>query len=174
MALPRRSNAGAPASTSLPGSSLAGDDPLSLRIETSGVSILNESGRAISEVVNGAEMGPSSTGSPLPGGYLWWLMQARLPDSGNSSGSLAPWRRIAGAIPFRRPAVGAVRSVDEISFTELRALASEMREAGHDQESGVLAMAREIGLRKLSAISRNRLERAWASLVGHSDPNSGA
>ena len=66
-------------------------------------------------------------------------------------------------VRFRRPVDGTARSVDEISLTELRALASEMREAGHDQDSGVLAMAREIGLRKLSAISRIRLERAWSN-----------
>jgi len=67
------------------------------------------------------------------------------------------------AIRFRRPAEGLARSVDEISLPELRALAFEMRAAGHDQETGIQAMAREIGLRKLSAISRARLERAWAS-----------
>ncbi len=72
---------------------------------------------------------------------------------------------VAGATRFRRPAVGSVRSVDEISLTELKALAFEMRDAGHDKESGVLAMSREIGLRKLSAISRSRLERAWGGMV---------
>jgi hypothetical protein len=67
---------------------------------------------------------------------------------------------------FRRPAAGTARSVDEISFTELRALASEMQAAGQDQDTGVLAMAREIGLRKLSATSRGRLERAWIQMAG--------
>lgn len=70
---------------------------------------------------------------------------------------------LPGLVRFRRPVDGTARSVDEISLAELRALASEMREAGHDQDSGVLAMAREIGLRKLSAMSRTRLERAWSN-----------
>ncbi|NYH18867.1 DUF3320 domain-containing protein [Paraburkholderia bryophila] len=70
---------------------------------------------------------------------------------------------LPGLVRFRRPVDGTARSVDEISLAELRALASEMREAGHDQDSGVLAMAREIGLRKLSATSRTRLERAWSN-----------
>jgi hypothetical protein len=70
------------------------------------------------------------------------------------------------AIGFRRPADGTARSVDEISLTELKALAIEMLQAGHDNESGVAAMAREIGLRKLTAVSKVRLERAWSSVVG--------
>ncbi|MBK0415823.1 DUF3320 domain-containing protein [Chromobacterium haemolyticum] len=80
---------------------------------------------------------------------------------------------VPGTIRFRRPAEGAARSVDEISLTELKALASEMRVAGHDRESGILAMAREIGLRKLSAISRARLERAWEGMVASLCPSSG-
>ena len=64
-------------------------------------------------------------------------------------------------IRFRRPVDGAARSVDEISLAELRALACEMMRAGHEEESGVLAMAREVGLRKLSAGNRARLELAW-------------
>jgi very-short-patch-repair endonuclease len=70
------------------------------------------------------------------------------------------------AIGFRRPADGTARSVDEISLTELKALAIEMLQAGHDNESGVTAMAREIGLRKLTAVSKVRLERAWSSALG--------
>ncbi|MDN0075425.1 DUF3320 domain-containing protein [Crenobacter sp. SG2303] len=76
------------------------------------------------------------------------------------------------AIQFRRPVDGTVRSVDEISLTELQALAFEMREAGHDQESGVLAMGREIGLRKLSANNRARLECAWVNINQTLDSNS--
>jgi very-short-patch-repair endonuclease len=70
------------------------------------------------------------------------------------------------AIGFRRPAEGTARSVDEISLTELKALAIEMLQAGHDNESGVTAMAREIGLRKLTTVSKVRLERAWSTVVG--------
>ncbi|KVD78940.1 DNA helicase [Burkholderia sp. ABCPW 14] len=69
-------------------------------------------------------------------------------------------------VEFRRPADGAARSVDEISLDELRALAIEMLQAGHDNESGVIAMAREIGLRKVSAASKARLQRAWSSVIG--------
>ncbi|MPW19742.1 DUF3320 domain-containing protein [Paraburkholderia sp. CNPSo 3157] len=65
-------------------------------------------------------------------------------------------------IQFRRPIDGTARSVDEISLAELRALAFDMMQAGHDEESGVPAMAREVGLRKLNAGSRTRLEMAWS------------
>ncbi|PCE23198.1 DNA helicase [Paraburkholderia acidicola] len=64
-------------------------------------------------------------------------------------------------IRFRRPVDGAARSVDEISLAELLALACEMMRAGHDEVSGVLAMAREVGLRKLNAGTRARLALAW-------------
>jgi hypothetical protein len=66
-------------------------------------------------------------------------------------------------IQFRRPIDGTARSVDEISLAELRALAFDLMQAGHDEESGVPAMAREVGLRKLNAGSRMRLEMAWSS-----------
>ncbi|HKR47110.1 MAG TPA: DUF3320 domain-containing protein [Paraburkholderia sp.] len=71
---------------------------------------------------------------------------------------------------FRRPADGAARSVDEISLDELKALAIQMLQAGHDNESGVIAMAREIGLRKVSATTKVRLEQAWAGVVGGVPP----
>lgn len=74
---------------------------------------------------------------------------------------------------FRHPADGTARLVNEISLAELRALAADMRLAGHDRESGVTAMARDIGLRKLSAISRARLERAWMSMSQQLGPNGG-
>ncbi len=66
-------------------------------------------------------------------------------------------------IQFRRPIDGTARSVDEISLAELRALAFDLMQAGHDEESGVPAMAREVGLRKLNAGSRMRLEMAWSN-----------
>lgn len=72
---------------------------------------------------------------------------------------------VAERVQFRRPAEGTARSADEISLAELRALAFEMTEKGHDVESGVPAMAREIGLRKLSAASHGRLERAWMGVA---------
>lgn len=87
-------------------------------------------------------------------------------DSGSEDVGTFFWAKdssSADAIRFRRPAEGVARSVDEISLPELKALAFEMRAAGHDQETGIQAMAREIGLRKLSAVSRARLESAWTS-----------
>jgi hypothetical protein len=63
---------------------------------------------------------------------------------------------------FRRPSVGTARAVDEIAMVELRALVAELQAEGHGRQSGVTAMAREIGLRKVSAVSRLRLEKAWA------------
>jgi very-short-patch-repair endonuclease len=65
-------------------------------------------------------------------------------------------------VEFRRPAVGTARAVDEIALAELVALANEMKQRGHDQESAMTAMAKEIGLLKLRTASRERLERAWA------------
>lgn len=79
----------------------------------------------------------------------------------------APPKSVDTPIQFRRPVDGSARSVDEISLAELRALAGEMLQAGHDNESGVMAMAREVGLRKLSAVSRTRLEYAWLSVFGN-------
>jgi hypothetical protein len=68
-------------------------------------------------------------------------------------------------IQFRRPRDGAARAVDEIAFAELVSLAREMKVRGHDEEAGVVAMAKEIGLLKLRTTSRERLERAWADAI---------
>lgn len=84
----------------------------------------------------------------------------------------APQLAVDMPIQFRRPVDGSARSVDEISLAELRALAGEMLQEGHDNESGVMAMAREIGLRKVSAVSRARLEHAWSSAFGSRNPSS--
>jgi very-short-patch-repair endonuclease len=65
-------------------------------------------------------------------------------------------------IGFRRPRDGEARSVDEIALAELVSLANEMKAKGHDQDAGLGAMAKEIGLLKLRTSSRERLERAWA------------
>jgi very-short-patch-repair endonuclease len=73
-----------------------------------------------------------------------------------------------GTVLFRRPSDGSARSVDEISLTELKALAMEMFRAGYDKESGLTAMAREIGLRKLSSTSKARLELAWPKPIDES------
>ncbi|MGN5478211.1 DUF3320 domain-containing protein [Cupriavidus basilensis] len=64
-------------------------------------------------------------------------------------------------IGFRRSPIGGARSVDEISLSELTSLASKLRDDGHDEESALGLMARELGLLKLRAASRERLQLAW-------------
>lgn len=66
-------------------------------------------------------------------------------------------------VGFRRPPSGNARSVDEVSLAELMSLASQFRESGHDEESSLPLMARELGLLKLRAASRERLQLAWKS-----------
>lgn len=66
-------------------------------------------------------------------------------------------------IDFRRSSIGNARSVDEISLSELTSLASKLRGDGHDEESALGLMARELGLLKLRAASRERLQLAWQS-----------
>lgn len=77
-----------------------------------------------------------------------------------------PRREDARAITFRRPAAGAARSVDEISLVELTALATKWKRLGYDMDAGVSAMSRDIGLQRVRAASRERLEQAWAAAVG--------
>lgn len=62
---------------------------------------------------------------------------------------------------FRRPAGNEARSVDEIALPELIALARELRLRGLDGDDVIVAMAHEMGLKKLRAASRERLEQAW-------------
>lgn len=64
-------------------------------------------------------------------------------------------------VGFRRPQSGNTRSVDEVSLSELTSLASHFRDGGHDEESALPLMARELGLLKLRAASRERLQFAW-------------
>ncbi|MGE8449581.1 MAG: DUF3320 domain-containing protein [Pseudomonadales bacterium] len=64
-------------------------------------------------------------------------------------------------ISFRRSPIGNARSVDEISLSELTSLAALFRGAGHDEETALTLMARELGLLKLRAASRERLQLAW-------------
>ena len=63
-------------------------------------------------------------------------------------------------VEFRRPDSDDVRAVDEISMPELVALAREVTMNGLAGEDAVTFMAREVGLKKLMANSRERLERA--------------
>lgn len=64
-------------------------------------------------------------------------------------------------ISFRRPAEDSVRSVEEISMAELVQLARELSTDTMDEDAGVAAMAKEIGLSRLSATSKDRLLAAW-------------
>lgn len=67
----------------------------------------------------------------------------------------------AAPLAFRRPGnEDNVRPVDEICLPELVALAREVRDAGLRGEAIYQAMARELGLQKLRASSRVRLEKA--------------
>jgi very-short-patch-repair endonuclease len=76
------------------------------------------------------------------------------------------WPKACGGISsigFRRSPLGNARSVDEISISELTSLAARLRQEGHDEESALTLMARELGLLKLRAASRERLMVAWRS-----------
>ncbi|OXC74478.1 DUF3320 domain-containing protein [Caballeronia sordidicola] len=64
-------------------------------------------------------------------------------------------------VAYRRPAEGTARAVDEIALVELVALARRCKRAGYDIEAGVTAMGAEVGLRRIRATTRERLERAW-------------
>ncbi|SCV00024.1 DNA helicase related protein (fragment) [Cupriavidus necator] len=64
-------------------------------------------------------------------------------------------------IDFRRSPLGNARSVDEISLSELASLAKKLRNEGHDEETALTLMARELGLLKLRTASRVRLQTAW-------------
>ncbi|WP_208852361.1 DUF3320 domain-containing protein [Roseomonas genomospecies 6] len=62
---------------------------------------------------------------------------------------------------FRRPAGDEPRPVDEIALPELVALARAVKDEGITGEDAITAMARDAGLQKLRAASRDRLRRAW-------------
>jgi hypothetical protein len=64
---------------------------------------------------------------------------------------------------FRRPPEGVLRVLDDISSLELSALAREIMPLVPDRESGVTSMTRTLGLSKLRAANRERLERVWDS-----------
>lgn len=67
----------------------------------------------------------------------------------------------ASAVICRRPGDEAsIRPVDEICGDELASLARELRAKGKAGEALLHAMARELGLQKLTASSRLRLEKA--------------
>lgn len=72
---------------------------------------------------------------------------------------------------FRRPDSEDPRTVDEIAMPELVALAKEVSKSGLIGEDVLTTMAREAGLKKLRANSRERLESALA-MVEAVDPVS--
>lgn len=63
-------------------------------------------------------------------------------------------------VPFRRSVDDSARVVDEICMPELVALAREVLAQGKRGEEAVVAMARELGMRRMGAASRGRVERA--------------
>ena len=68
-------------------------------------------------------------------------------------------------VSFRRPRAGQARVVDEIPFSELSALAAEVRRTVENQNLGLQAMAHAVGLTQLRTATKERLERAWLSTV---------
>lgn len=65
------------------------------------------------------------------------------------------------SVRFRRSPVGNARSVDEISLSELTSLAVKLRDEGNDEDTALALMARELGMLKLRAASKERLKMAW-------------
>lgn len=75
-----------------------------------------------------------------------------------------------GQVRFRRPDdADSFRTVDEISLPELESLARHMAESGTPSDGLVQGMAKEIGLQKVSAQSKARLELAMRALFKASD-----
>jgi hypothetical protein len=64
-------------------------------------------------------------------------------------------------VPFRRAAEDSSRTVDEICMSELVALAREVLAGGKLGEGAMVAMARELGLKRLGAAGLGRFERAF-------------
>lgn len=62
--------------------------------------------------------------------------------------------------PFRSPSSGVVRGVDEICMQELVALAADVLSADLSGEDACVVMARKIGLGRLRATTRERLQAA--------------
>ncbi len=73
-------------------------------------------------------------------------------------------------VRFRRPDdADSFRTVDEISLPELESLARHMADSGTPSDGLVQGMAKEIGLQKVSAQSKARLELAMRALFKASD-----
>jgi very-short-patch-repair endonuclease len=68
------------------------------------------------------------------------------------------------AVPYRAPLdEGSSRGVEEICIQELVSLAQHIRSQALSDEDAVITMARELGLQRLRAASRGRLESALAA-----------
>ncbi|HEY0835619.1 MAG TPA: DUF3320 domain-containing protein [Azospirillum sp.] len=91
------------------------------------------------------------------------LARKRLPATEEDAGLFFwPPEADTSAWPvFRRPMGEEVRPIDEIAMPELVALARAVCATGLDGEEAITAMAREAGLLKLRAASRDRLQRAY-------------
>lgn len=61
---------------------------------------------------------------------------------------------------FRNPAGDSTRPVEEVSFVELCALAREVKSSGLSGEAALSAMTKQLGLTRLGAARRSRLESA--------------
>lgn len=72
-----------------------------------------------------------------------------------------PQPETADLLPFRRADTDAVRPVEDIAIEELAGLAAELQGSGVEMDAGVVEMARLTGLKRLRAVSRERLEAAW-------------
>lgn len=85
----------------------------------------------------------------------------------SESGGMFVWPKALSdrsTLKFRVPGPGAARQVDEVSLAELRVLAARFRAEGHDEDSALSAMSRELGLLRLRAASRERLVEAWRTV----------
>jgi very-short-patch-repair endonuclease len=75
-----------------------------------------------------------------------------------------------GAVAFRAPSPEAQRSMDEVCMEELMALANHVVDATATDDENLVAMARALGILRLRASSRGRLEEALARFLGASPP----
>jgi hypothetical protein len=80
--------------------------------------------------------------------------------------AMAPGSEVA----FRPPGPDAQRSMDEVCMEELVALAGHVLDAAATDDENLVAMARELGILRLRASSRVRLEDALRRFRGASTP----
>jgi hypothetical protein len=74
-------------------------------------------------------------------------------------------------VPFRKPTEDAIRTIPEISLQELTSLARTTLDQGLSGDGATTFMSRAIGLQKLHATHRERLEQALlAAAAAGADP----